>query len=69
MGWMEVAGTVYPPIFGLKLPVVKARVPNQKRPREWRVGLKILGGRFSRWWTKRSDDGELAFDDAGSKKQ
>jgi len=27
---MEVAGTVYPPIFGLKLPVVKARVPNQK---------------------------------------
>jgi len=22
---------VYPPIFGLKLPVVKARVPNQKR--------------------------------------
>ncbi len=42
------AGTVYPPIFGLKLPVAKARVPNQKRPREWRVGLKILGGRFSR---------------------
>ena len=27
---MEVAETVYPPIFGLKLPVVKARVPNQK---------------------------------------
>jgi len=26
-----VAGTVYPPIFGLKLPVVKARVHNQKR--------------------------------------
>jgi hypothetical protein len=26
-----VAGTVYPPIFSLKLPVVKARVPNQKR--------------------------------------
>jgi len=25
-----VAGAVYPPIFGLKLPVVKARVPNQK---------------------------------------
>jgi len=39
---------VYPPIFGLKLPIVKARVPNQKRPSEWRVGLKILGGRFSR---------------------
>ena len=37
------AGTMYPPIFSLKLPVVKARVPNQKRPREWRVGLKILG--------------------------
>ena len=48
MEWMEVAGTVYPPIFSLKLPVVKARVPNQKCPREWRVGLKILGGRFSR---------------------
>ncbi len=31
-------------------------------------GLKILGGRFSRWWTKRSDDSELALDDAGSKK-
>ena len=48
MGCMEVAGTVYPQIFGPKLPVVKARVPNQKCPREWRVGLKILGGRFSR---------------------
>ncbi len=47
---------MYPPIFSLKLPVVKARVPNQKRPREWRVGLKILGGRFSRSWTKRGDD-------------
>ncbi len=31
-------------------------------------GLKILGGRFSRRWTKRSDDGELALDDAGLKK-
>jgi len=61
-GW-----TVYPPIFDLKLTVVKARVPNQKRPREWRVGLKILGGFFSRWWTKRSDNGELALDDARSK--
>ena len=61
---MEVAGN-YPPIIGLKLPVVKARVPNQKCPREWRVGLKILGGRFSRRWTKRRDDSsELAFDDA-----
>ena len=46
MGWMEVAGNMFPPIIGLKLPVVKARVPNQKRPREWRVGLKILGGRL-----------------------
>ncbi len=44
MGWMEVAGNMFPPIIGHKLPVVKARVPNQKRPREWRVGLKILGG-------------------------
>ncbi len=40
------AGNMFPPIIGLKLPVVKARVPNQKRPREWRVGLKILGGRL-----------------------
>ncbi len=38
------AGNMFPQIIGLKLPVVKARVPNQKRPREWRVGLKILGG-------------------------
>jgi hypothetical protein len=36
-----------PTNLGLKLPVVKARVPTQNRPREWRVGLKILGGRFS----------------------
>ena len=43
---MEVAGNMFPTIIGLKLPVVKARVPNQKRPREWRVGLKILGGRL-----------------------
>jgi hypothetical protein len=34
---------MYLPIFGLKLPVVKARVPKQKHPREWRVGLRILG--------------------------
>ncbi len=40
------AGNMFPPIIGLKLPVVKARVPTQKRPREWRVGLKILGGRL-----------------------
>ena len=42
------------PNYGLKLPVVKARVPNQKRHREWRVGLKILGGHFSLWSTKQS---------------
>ncbi len=41
---MEVAGNMFPPIISLKLPVVKARVPTQKHPREWRVGLKILGG-------------------------
>ena len=29
MDWMEVAGTVLPPIVGLKLPVVKAKVPKQ----------------------------------------
>ncbi len=40
------AGNMFPAIIGLKLPVVKARVPNQKRHREWRVGLKILGGRL-----------------------
>ena len=40
---MEVAGTLFPPIFGLKLPVVKAKVPVQNRPREWRVGLKNFG--------------------------
>ena len=28
---MEVAGTLFPPIFGLKLPVVKAKVPVQNR--------------------------------------
>ena len=34
--------------------IVKAIVPNQKCPSEWRVGLKILvlGGHFSLWWTK-----------------
>ena len=44
-------------------------MPNQKRPREWRVGLMFLGGHFGRRWMKRNDDGELAFDDAQSKKQ
>jgi hypothetical protein len=48
MGRIEVAENMFLLIIGLKLPVVKARVPNQKRPREWRVGLKILGERFSR---------------------
>ncbi len=60
IGWMEVAGN-FPPIIGLKLPVVRARVPNQKCPREWWVGLKILGGCSSRWWTKQSNDVELFF--------
>ena len=31
-------GNKSPPFFGLKLPVVKARVPKQNRPREWRAG-------------------------------
>ncbi len=31
---------MFPPIFVLKLPVVKAKVPKQNHPREWRVGLK-----------------------------
>ena len=48
MGRIEVAENMFLLIIGLKLPVVKARVPNQKRPGEWRVGLKILGERFSR---------------------
>ncbi len=55
MNWS--GGNLFPPIFGLKLPVVKARVPKQNHPREWRVGLKILGERFGR----QSNDGELAF--------
>ena len=28
---MNGSGGMYPPMFSLKLPVVKARVPNQKR--------------------------------------
>ncbi len=40
------AGNMFPPIIGLKLPVVMARGPNRKCSREWRVGLKILGGRL-----------------------
>jgi hypothetical protein len=31
------------PIFVLKLPDVKAEVPKQNCPREWRVGLKNFG--------------------------
>jgi hypothetical protein len=27
----------------LRLPVAKTKVPKQKRPRKWRVGLKIFG--------------------------
>ncbi len=56
---------MFPPIFGLKLPVVKARVPKQNCPREWRVGLKIFG------WTLLSFDHammvSLLFEDAQSK--
>ena len=66
---MEVEGSMYPPNFGLKLPVavVKARVPNQKALGSgawvWRfwVDTLVLGG--------RSDDGELALDYAQLKKQ
>jgi hypothetical protein len=47
------AGTCSRQFLVLKLPVVKARVPKQNRPREWRVGLKILGGCFSLWLTKQ----------------
>jgi hypothetical protein len=43
MGKIEMAGAMFPPIFVLKLPVAKAKVPKQKSPREWRVGLKIFG--------------------------
>ena len=41
-------GKYAPDNIGLKLPLVKAGVPNKKHPREWREGLMILGGRFSR---------------------
>jgi len=40
---MEVVRTVYPPIFGLKLPAVKARVPNQKRHDGKAVSHRNLG--------------------------
>ncbi len=43
MGKIEMVGAMFPPIFVLKLPVAKAKVPKQKCPREWRVGLKIFG--------------------------
>ncbi len=43
MGRIEMAGAMFPPIFVLQLPVFKAKVPKQKFPREWRVGLKIFG--------------------------
>jgi hypothetical protein len=43
MGKIEMAGAMFPPIFVFKLPVAKAKVPKQKCPREWRVGLKIFG--------------------------
>ncbi len=43
MGNIEMAGAMFLPIFVLKLPVAKAKVPKQKRPREWRVGLKFFG--------------------------
>ena len=52
--WNELKWREHVPAkFGLKLPVVKARVPKQNHPREWRVGLKILGGCFSVWSTKQ----------------
>ena len=67
MGWMEVAGTMYLPLFGLKLPVVKARcLPKNFLGRGgwvWRfwVDALVFGG--------QSDDDELALDDARWKKQ
>jgi hypothetical protein len=42
MGKIEMVGAMFPPIYVLKLPVAKAKVPKQKCPIEWRVGLKIL---------------------------
>ena len=47
------------PIFGLKLPVVKDRVPEQICPREWRVGLRFWVDALV--YGRKSDDGELAF--------
>jgi hypothetical protein len=43
MGKIEMAGAMFPPSFVLKLPVAKGKVPKQKCPWEWRVGLKIFG--------------------------
>jgi hypothetical protein len=43
MGKIEMTGAMFPPIFVVKLLVAKAKVPKQKCPREWRVGLKIFG--------------------------
>ncbi len=57
MGKIEMAGAMFPPIFVLKLPVAKAKVPKQKRPREWRVGLKIFRNSLI---FRRCDDGEFA---------
>ena len=57
--WTGLRWNESPPIFGLKLPVVKARVPKQNRPREWRVGWRfwVVALVFGR----QSDDGKLAF--------
>jgi hypothetical protein len=35
-------GAMFPPIFVLKLPVVKAKVPRQHRPRKRRVGFALV---------------------------
>jgi len=49
------------------LQAVKESVCHNNNDLNYLNGLKILGGRFSRWWTKQSNDGKLALDDAGSK--
>ena len=62
MGKIEMAEAMFLPIFVLKLPVAKAKVPKQKCPREWRVGLKIFG--WARWSFGNAMMVSLLFEDA-----
>ena len=50
------AGTVYPPIFGLKLFVVKARVPKQKRHDSKAVSHRNCARRAQKAGRKKPDN-------------